>query len=140
MVDGGTAIARDQLIEADGMDVLGPHPSMRIRDLGRPGGLAAAAETHDVARVAARRLPYVPELQPAARDLALRAVGPDHLGEYSVVVADPVADRRVAQRRHRIQEARGEAAQAAVAEARIGLLGLDIFEVVSHLLERRVRF
>src|SRR6204780_1083332 len=101
--------------------------------------LIAAAETHRVAHVAARRLPYVAQPQPAARDLALPAVACDHLREDAVVVTDPVADCRVLKRGERVEKARREPAEASVAEPRIDFLPGDVLELVAHRLEGGAR-
>ena len=60
----------------------------------------------------------------------------DLLAEDAVVVADAVADRADPQRRHRVHEARGEAAEASVAEPRILL---DLEEAVEVAAERAHR-
>ena len=89
MIDGRPAVAGSQLIEADGVNVIRIHPSVRF---------AAPAEAHLVAHVAARRLPHIAQAQPAAGQLPLAAVRADDLREDSVIVADAIADGRIVQR------------------------------------------
>ena len=57
----------------------------------------------------------------------------DRLREHAVFVADAVAEGRQAQRGHRIQEARGQPAQAAVAQRGVGLVLLDVLELLRLL-------
>src|SRR3989475_5579221 len=66
-------------------------------------------------------LPWVRASQPVVRTLPLPAVL-DRLPEHAVLVAHPVAHRGQLHRRHRVEEARSESAEAAVAEASVGLL------------------
>jgi hypothetical protein len=58
------------------------------------------------------------------------------LREDAVVVADAVTRRGVAERGERIEKACRQAAQAAVAEPRILLLGSNVFEIVPERLQR----
>ncbi len=66
-------------------------------------------------------LPRVGSTQPVVGVLDLPAVG-DLLAEHAVLVAQAVADRGDLQRRQRVDEAGGQPAQAAVAQAGVGLL------------------
>ena len=136
VIHGRPAVAGDQLVEADGPDVLRVHPAIARAALRVLRGDAAAAETHHVARIVARDLPRAALAQPAARDFALPAVLVDGLREDAEVVADAVAHRRVLQRRERIHEARGQPAEAAVAEARVDLFLRDPVEIEAQLLQR----
>ena len=52
----------------------------------------------------------------------------DVLGEHAVFVADAVAERGQVQRGHRIEEAGGQPAEAAVAQGGVELLLLDVLE------------
>ena len=63
----------------------------------------------------------------------------DQLVEDAELVADAVADRRDRERRERVHVAGGEPAEAAVAEARLLLLGQDPVEVVPELGHRLPR-
>jgi hypothetical protein len=78
--------------------------------------------------------------QPAARNLSLASVLVDRLREDAVVVADAVGDRRELQRRERIEVARGEPAETAVAKPRVDLFLRDAVEVEAHVFERGARF
>ena len=60
----------------------------------------------------------------------------DGLREHAVLVADAVAERRQAERGHRIQKARRQPAQAAVAQGGVGLLLLDVFQPLRLRLQR----
>ena len=72
--------------------------------------------------------------QPIVRPLLLPAVA-NLLAEDAVLVAQPVAHRRQLQRRHRIEIAGGEPAQAAVAQACIRLLVEDLHPAPAVLVE-----
>ena len=140
VIDRGAAIARDQLVETHGPDVLRLDPAVARAALRILRADAAAAETHDVPRVVARDFPGAALAHPGARDLALPAVLVDDLREDAVVVADAVADRRKLQRREGIEKARGQATQAAVAESGIDLFLRDAIEVVAQFGQRFARF
>ena len=73
------------------------------------------------------------------RDLALSAVACDQLREDAVVVTDPVADRRILKRGERVEEARRQPAESAVAEPRIDFLRGDVLKLVAHPLEGGAR-
>jgi hypothetical protein len=60
----------------------------------------------------------------------------DVLREHAVFVADAVAERRQAQRGHRIQEAGRQPAQAAVAQRRVGLAVGHVFQRAGVLRQR----
>src|SRR5450631_1587376 len=139
VIDGGAAVTRNQPIEADGVNILGADPAMRFSHLRARRRLAAAAEVHDVAHVAARGLPDIAQSQPAARDFPLAAVTAHDLGKNAVVVANAVADGRVLERGQRIQEARGQAPQSAVAKTRVDLLGGNVVEFVPHAAQSDAR-
>src|SRR6478736_5700145 len=74
----------------------------------------AAEEMHFLGVLGADNLPGIAEDVPAVRMLDLETVD-KFLTEQAVLVVDAVAERRVVQRRERIEEARREAAEAAVA-------------------------
>ena len=82
-----------------------------------------------------RDLPRVAVPEPAVGHLDLGAVH-DPLVEDPVVVAQAVAVRGVAERGERVEEARGEPPQAAVAEAGVPLRLAQVLERVAELLER----
>ena len=66
-------------------------------------------------------LPRVGAPKPVVRLLLLPTVG-DGLPEHPVLVPEPIPDGRQLHRRHRVEEARGETSEAAVAEPSVGLL------------------
>ena len=84
-----------------------------------------------------RELPRAAQAEPAVRLLDL-AVVDEGLAEDAVLVADAVADARHVHGRERVDEARGEAPQAAVAQARLDLLAAQRGHVDAALLHRPV--
>lgn len=122
----------DHLIVGDGHDLFGLQPA-------RLGALLlhAAAEAHLVAGVVARKLPRIAVLQPVVRRLHLLAVD-DILLEHAVLVANAVAAPRQRQRRQRIEEAGRQAAQTAVAEARVVLFFQQFTQAQPHFVQRVV--
>ncbi len=96
--------------------------------------LGVAAELDGDGVLGARDLPGVAEAEPLVGALDLGAVADDLL-EDAELVADPVAVAGQAQRRHRLEEARREAPEAAVAEAGVGLLLDQVVEVDVELGE-----
>ena len=131
----------DRLVVADDREVvwnalhrLGGDPVPLLPAVVAPA-LDVSAEM-DVLRVlGARHLPRVAVLQPVVRLLDLAAVD-DALAEDAVVVAESVAHSREVQRRHRVDVARGEASEAAVAEPRVRLVVAQVVPVDAVLLER----
>ena len=115
--------------------------TQRCASSGRARGRrdAAPAESHRVAHVAARRLPHVLELEPAASNLALGSVRRDDLREDPVIVADAVADGGVLQGRKRIEKTGRQPPEAAVAESGIDFLRGNIVEVITHALQGGTR-
>ena len=95
--------------------------------------LAAEADLHRVAL--GRNLPGVAVGQPLVRHLDLLAIH-DALTEQAVFIADGAAHRRQVQRRQRIEEARGQTAQTAVAQRRFRLLVKHAPQGQPQLLER----
>ena len=79
---------------------------------------AVQPDVHGLPRAA--DLPGVGTAEPVVGVLDLPAVG-DLLAEDPVLVPQAVADRGELERRHRVEEAGGEPAQAAVAQAGVGL-------------------
>ena len=94
-------------------------------------GFGGAAEFHLHRPFGPRQFPRVAEPQPLVGLFHLPAVD-DLLVEDAELVAYAVAHRRNAECRHGIDEARSEAAEAAVAEAGLLLLLQQIVEVQSH--------
>ena len=95
--------------------------------------LAAEADLHRVAL--GRNLPGVAVGQPLVRHLDLLAVH-DALTEQAVFIADGAAHRRQIERRQRIEEARSQAAQTAVAQRRFRLLMKHAAQGQPQLLKR----
>jgi len=139
VVDGRAAIAGNQLVEADRPDVVGVHPAVTGLAMRILRSDAATAEADQVAGVAALDLPGNPVTEPAARRFTLPAVLVDRLGEDAVVVADAVADGRVLQRGERVEEARRQPPEAAVAEARVDFLLGDPLQVETEFGQRLAR-
>ena len=83
-------------------------------------------------------LPRIAEDHPIVRMLDLMAAD-ELLLEKAELVVDPIPDRGIVEGRERIEKARGEAAQAAVAEAHVGLGLADGDEVLPEGGERRLR-
>ena len=96
----------------------------------------AAAEVHHVLDLGPRKLPRIARAQPVVRRFDLLAVD-DLLTEHAVFVADAVAEARNAERRHRIEKAGREPAEAAVAERGVRL---DIGQRIHVDAETRERF
>jgi hypothetical protein len=140
MIHSRAAIARDEQVIRDRPDVLRLDPLVAHASLLVARCLATSAEAHAIAHTAVAALPEVVHAEPGARDFALRAVLADDLREDAVVIADAIAGRRIAKRCERIEEARGEPAEAAVAEPRILFLGGDALEVVAERLDRLAHF
>ena len=133
-VDGLALIAHDGHVVRDGLDELAAL-------LGVPELATLALVTHDVAAEAhvdgalgVLGLPREALVEPVVGDLHLTAAL-DLLLEEAVLVAHAVAEAQDALGGHGVEEARGEAAQATVAQARVLLLGDKLVEVDAHGLE-----
>ena len=87
-----------------------------------------AAEADQLREGVAPRFPGVVVEEPAIGPLHLDSV-PNFLLENAILIAEAVAARRVVESGERIEEARREAAQAAVAEPRIGFARGDFVEI-----------
>jgi len=110
-----------------------PADHRRVKGLGRHRGIrgpdgAAAAFRHRAAKADAEaglgafEFPAVRLAQPFLGLLDLAAVGAEALAEQAVFVADAIAVGGAAQRRHRIEEARRQPAEATVAQRRVGFV------------------
>ena len=98
--------------------------------------LGASAELHVVGvTFRTRDLPGIPQPQPLVGHLDLPAVT-DRLVEDAELVADAVSDGGHAQRGERIHVARGQPAEAAVAEAGLFLLLEHVLEVLPESRQR----
>ena len=133
-VDGVVAEAHDRSVVGHGPDFPGvdpacAHPAVRVGHV-----LAAPVEPHRKDGVGAGNLPGISVPQPVVGGLDLGAVD-DLLLEDAVLVADAVAVEGQSEGRRRIQDAGGEAPEAAIAEARVPLLLLQRLEVVTELAQ-----
>ena len=97
-------------------------------------GAHPAAELHLFGVFRAAEFEGIAVRQPVVRHFHLIAV-PDFLLEHAVAVANAAAVGRIAQGRQGIQEARGQTAQAAIAQRRIGLLILHCVDVQAQLVQ-----
>ncbi len=97
-----------------------------------------AAEPDGLRKFVAFDLPREALAQPRIRLLDLVAVL-DALVEHAVVVTDAVADHGQSERCAAVEETGGEAAEAAVAEARVGLAVEDGLEVEAQPSQRFAR-
>jgi hypothetical protein len=100
--------------------------------------LDAAVELDRVDVIGALELPRAAVGEPVVGLLDLLAVD-DRLPEDPVFVADSVAHRRDAEGRHRVEEARREAPEAAVAEPGVVLLLAHRVEILAEVREARTR-
>ena len=131
LVDGLGAIAHHGDVVGYGEHVLGIHGA----EAHAPVALILldmAAEADADGLVRAAHLPWVAVGEPFVGGLVLGAVH-DLLLEEAVAITHAVAVARDALVRHGVEEAGGEAAQAAIAERRIGLVLLERVEVAPKL-------
>ena len=110
----------DHVVVRHGLDVPGGDPA-GARHAVVVVRLGGAAEGDRLGGLRVRELPGRAEREPGVGLLDLLAVH-ERLPEHAVLVADPVADARHAQGGERVDETRGQAPEAAVAEARLDLL------------------
>ncbi len=127
--------ARNRVVEGHRHDFLGIDPLADLVALRIAEAEILAAEAHPIEHRGARHLPRIAEAQPVFRLLDLLALL-DALGEHAVFVADAVADARIVVGEQAVEEAGGEAPEAAVAERGVGLVGLDLVEVEAERGER----
>jgi hypothetical protein len=102
-----------------------------------PAASDVSADRHRDPLVGPVHAPQVAALEPCVGLLMLPTLA-ELLAEDAVVVAQTEADRRVLQRGERLEEAGGEATEAAVAEAGVDLGVEDRGQVESELGERVV--
>ena len=93
------------------------------------------AKAHGFGLLRLRQQPRPAEILPVVRQLDLLAVD-DALAENPQLIADGVTCGRNVERRHGIEIARGKAAEAAVAEARVRLTFEDVRCTKAQLVER----
>ena len=137
-VHGVVPEACDRGVERDAEDLVRVDPARgEVASLVGDGDDATAElDAHGV--LGPHVLPGVAEAQPLVRALDLPPV-PDLLLEDAELVADAVAVSGEAEGRHRVEEARGEAPEAAVAETRLRLVLEDIRELETRALQQRLR-
>src|SRR6185436_2634890 len=95
----------------------------------------AAAEVHGHRVLGTTDLPRVAEAQPLVGALDLEAVL-EVLLENAELVANAIPVAGDAERGHRVEEARRETTEAAVAEAGVGLLLDDVGEIEARVTEQ----
>ena len=134
LVDGLAGIANDGDVIGNGQDVLRVHRAVeRAAVLLKALNAATKLDGHGL--VLTTDLPGIAVGEPLVGGLDLAAVD-DLLLKQAVAVAHAVTVASNALGCHGIQEARGQTAQATVAQCRIGLLVLDDGQVEAHVVER----
>ena len=134
LVDGLAGIAHDGDVVGNGQDVLRVHRAVeRAAVLLKALNMATKLDGHGL--VLTTDLPGIAVGEPLVGGLDLAAVD-DLLLKQAVAVAHAVAVAGNALGCHGIQEACGQAAQATVAQSRIGLLVLDDGQIEAHVVER----
>ena len=131
-------ITEDRRVVGNAIDDAARHPARALATELVVPDLGVAAELHLAAPLGPRDLPGIAVAQPLVGLLHLPAVD-DLLLEDAELVADAVAQRRHLERRQRIDEAGREAAEAAVAQARLVLLGQQLLEIQPELGHRGAR-
>ena len=127
------APAHDRGVVGDRLDgLVGPPHRPRAR-------FDPAAEVDVVADFRTRELPGIAKRKPLLRVLVLPAVA-DDLAKQAVIVADAVAVRGNAERRHAFHETGGEPAEAAVAERSVGFGGAQAVEIDAEVAERGAKY
>ena len=94
-----------------------------------------AAEADGLGLLRLGQQPRAAEVLPVVRQLDLLAVD-DALAENAELIADGIARGGDVERCHRVEIARGQAAEAAVAETRVGLAFKDVRCAEAQLVER----
>ena len=130
----GVGVADDRQVVGDALHLLGalPHPLGLAALL---HVLHAAAELDGLRVLRAGELPRIAVLEPVVRLLHLLALH-DALAEDAVVVPETVAHAGEVERGHRVEEAGGEAAKTAVAEAGVHLEVAQRVPVEAVFLQR----
>ncbi|MNM91888.1 hypothetical protein D3C81_1041990 [compost metagenome] len=127
-VDAGAAPAHDRHVVRHRAHPLHRLPAQPHRTALVGRAVHAAAEADAEAVFGPLELPWIAEVQPGFGVLLLPAFRDDLL-EQSVLVADAVAVGRDVERRHALHEARGQAAEAAIAKCGVGFQQADAFQV-----------
>ena len=126
-VDAAVVVAGDHVVVGHGLDVPARDPAVAGHAV-VVVVLGVAAERDHLGGFGVRELPRRAEREPRVGLLDLLAAL-EGLAEDAVFIADAVADARDAHGRERIDEARREPAEAAVAEPRLDLLLTQLFDV-----------
>ena len=134
-VDAPVAIRRDEHIARHGQHALIAAQLAVVVAVGIPMLLHAAAEAHLDRVLMARHEPARRGGAPVVRDLGLAAVD-DALAEDAQLVAQRIARGGDALGGEAVHIARGEAAEAAVAEAGVRLCLKDVGRAAAEVLER----
>ena len=134
-----TAPANDRRVVGDSPHRFRRLPGVAVAAFRIGHDIDVAAEAYVVHHLATWKFPGVAEGEPFVGIFLLPAIG-DDLAEQSEVVADAVAQRGNAQRRHAFHEARGKPAQAAVAECCVRLAFAQLVEVDAKVAERGVEY
>ena len=134
-VDAPVAIRRDEHIARHGQHALIAVQLAVVVAVGVPVRLDAAAEAHLDRVLMARHEPARRGRAPVVRDLGLAAVD-DALPEDAQLVAQRIARGGDALGGEAVHIARGEAAEAAVAEAGVRLGLKDVGSAAAEILER----
>src|SRR5580658_11352777 len=95
----------------------------------------AAGELHAIDEVAARQLPGAAGVEPEIGTLDLPAV-PDLLREQAAPVTDAVTAGRQPEIGHAVEQARGQAAESAIAQRRLDLELGELVEIDAMLRQR----
>ena len=126
-VDGLASVAGYRDVVGERVGLVGVHPLVGETPVGVHVGPDPAVEVNGVLELGADDLPGVAETEPVVGLLDLAAVD-DILLEDPVVVPDAVALTGELEGGHRVEEARREAPQAPVPEARVGVEGEQVLE------------
>jgi len=123
--DAFGAVAGDDHVIGFGVDLTGMAPGGHVGRVG--GGFHPAPEAHRVVHADTRKFPGRTVFEPGVGrfDLAATLYA---LLEHAELVADAVAEGRQLQCRHAVEEARGQAAEAAVAQRGVGLGGRQVLQ------------
>ncbi len=137
-VDRAIAVAGDRHVVGNGEHVGGVDPA-RARDAGGVAEmLDAPAKVHAAGELGTLDFPRVAGAQPVVGLLLLITVL-DALAEHAVFVANAITHDRQLKGGAAVHETGGQAAEAAVAQAGVGLLLDDLFQRVAEALQRFAR-
>ena len=137
-VRGGHPITRYRGVVGDALDHPLGEPAHAIASVVVEVGFGAPAELHVERDVRAHDFPRVAEAQPLVGELDLPAVA-NRLIEDAELVADAVADGGNVERRQRVHVTGRQAAEPAVAEARLFFLLQELGQVLPDARKRLLR-